>query len=116
MASLTKYGVSYFSKYMFPQTTKQKKDEKKLTKLAELAIGDDQGSESPQPLQCLVPMLLGGVLIDRSIGSTDDGRVELLSLPNKILQQVTVVLAQQEVLGLGDDIANIADQSLALGG
>lgn len=48
----------------------------KLTELAELAIGDDQGSKSPHPLESLVSVLLGALLVDRGIRNIDSLRVE----------------------------------------
>lgn len=85
-----------------------------LTELAELAIGNDQGSQSPQTLKGLVTVLLSGVLIDRCVWGVDRLGVELLCLPDEILQQVAFVLAQEEVLGLCYNIANIGHERLAL--
>lgn len=84
------------------------------TKFPELAIGDDQGPQSAQPLQCLVAMLLSGLLVHWGIGCANSLGVELCSLPDKVLKQIALVLGQQEVLGLGDNFAEIFYESLSL--
>lgn len=86
------------------------------TKLPELAIGNDQGPKSAQPLQYLVAMLLCGLLVHGGIGCADSLGIELCSLPDEVLEQITLVLGQQELLGLGDNFAKVFYKSLALGG
>ena len=66
-----------------------------LTKLAELAIGNDQSSQGPQALNRLLAVLLGGLLVDRGTGGINGLRVEVLGLPDEILEQVAVVLGQE---------------------
>jgi len=70
------------------------------TKLAKLAVGDDQGSKGPQPLEGLVSMLLCCFLVDRRTGNTDSLGVKLLGLPNEVLEQISVVLGQEKVFRL----------------
>ena len=86
------------------------------TKLPELAIGNDQGPQSAQPLQSLVAVLLGGLLVHGGIGCANSLGIELCSLPDEVLEQIALVLGQQEVLGLGDDFAEVFYKGLALGG
>lgn len=61
-------------------------------------------------------MLLCGLLVHRGIGCGDSVWVELCGLPNEVLKQIALILGQQEVLGLGHNLAEILHESLALGG
>lgn len=78
-----------------------------LTELAELAIGDEQSSERTHALECLVSMLLGSVFINGRARGADDLGVEMLRLPDEVLQQVALVLGQEKLLGLVYHIADI---------
>lgn len=86
-----------------------------LTKLAELTVGDQQCPESAQALEGLVAVLLRSLLIDGSTRHRNRLRVELLSLPDEILQEIALVLGQEELLGLVDNVANIANKRLSFG-
>lgn len=87
-----------------------------LTKLAELAVGDEQRAQGAETLEGLVAVLLGSVLSNGSIGSADSLGVELHALPDKVLDQIALVLGEQELLGLSDDSPYIVDELAALGG
>lgn len=85
-----------------------------LTKLAELAVGDQQGAQSLEALQGLVGVLLAILFRDGPIGRLGALEVDLLSLPDEFLEQFTLVLRQEQLLGLVNDIAQIPDEDLAV--
>lgn len=85
-----------------------------LTKLAELAVGDQQSTQGLEALQGPVGILLAVLLGDGHIGCLGTLQADLLSLPDKLLEQFTLVLAQEQLLGLLDDIAQIPDEDLAV--
>lgn len=87
-----------------------------LTKLAELTVGDQQSPESAQALKGLVSVLLRSLLINGRTRHRNGLGIELLSLPDEILQQVSLVLGQEKFLGLVDNIANVANKRLSFGG
>jgi len=60
-------------------------------------------------------MLLCGLLVDGGAGDADGLGVELLRLPDKVLDEVSVVLGQQQILGVLDDLTNIGDEVFAFG-
>lgn len=62
------------------------------TELPELAVGDDQSSESAQTLKGMVAVLACSLLVDRGTGRSDGLRVPLLGLPDEVLEQVSIVL------------------------
>jgi hypothetical protein len=68
-----------------------------------LAIGDDERAERTKTLQCLVAVLLGGVLVNWSIGKRCVGTGDLLRLPDEILEKIALVLCQEEVFSLFDN-------------
>lgn len=78
-----------------------------LTELAELAVGDQQSSESAEAIESLVAMTLGSALVDGRVGRAHRVRVEVLSLPDEVLEEVALVLGQQQVLGLLDNLASV---------
>ncbi len=88
-------------------------DESKLTKLAELAIGDDECAESAEALEGLVAVLLCGILFNWHTRLLDTVAADGLSLPDEVLEEVAVVLGEKHDLGLLDDIAQISDEVLA---
>lgn len=87
-----------------------------VEKLAELAVGDDERAEGTQTLQSLVSMLLRGVLINRCTWKRSILGLNLLCLPDEVLEEIALVLGQQEVFRLLDDDSEIGDQSLTFGG
>ena len=79
-----------------------------------MAIGDEQGSESPQALESLVAVLLGSLCVDGSTRRADGLGIELLRLPDEVLEEIALILGQEEMLCLRDYVPNIGDQDLAL--
>ena len=66
-----------------------------LTELSELAVGDDQGSQSSQAFESLVAVLFRRLFVNGSTGKVHVLLLELLGLPDEILQEVAVILGQQ---------------------
>lgn len=87
----------------------------KHTDLAKFAIGDQKRSQGLEALQRLLAILLAGLLVDGN-RCLHISRGDLLGLPDELLQQFTLVLGQEQLLGLVDNIAQVPDQNLALGG
>lgn len=85
-----------------------------LTDLAELSVGDQQCAESLETLQGLVRILLARLLGHGHIGGLHMTGADLLSLPDEVLQQLTLVLGEEQQLSLFDDVAQVLDQDLAL--
>ncbi|KAI6767974.1 hypothetical protein HG530_005983 [Fusarium avenaceum] len=84
-------------------------------KLSELSVSDEQLAKGPQALKSLVTILLGSVLADRRVGGVDALGIELGGLPDKVLDQVALVLGEKEMLGLLDSIGGILNQLLTIG-
>lgn len=61
-------------------------------------------------------MASGGFLVDWSSGSLDALGVELLRLPDEILQEIAVVLGEHQIFRLFDDFSDIVNELLAFGG
>jgi len=59
-------------------------------------------------------MLFSGVLVDGSIREFCVSTLNLLRLPNEILEEVALVLGEEKVFGLLDYVAEIGDQCLTL--
>lgn len=87
-----------------------------LTKLAELSVGDDKLAQSLETLSCLTAVLLRGVLVDWRAWEAGVSAIDALGLPCKVLKQVALVLREKKVLGLLDNVAEVVDQGLSLGG
>lgn len=85
---------------------------KKHTKLAELAVGDQKLPESAETLNCLVAVLLCGLLVDWCIHGVCIALADGLGLPNEVLEQVALVLGEHQDLGLLDDMAQVLDEAL----
>lgn len=92
------------------------KDGSVVEKLSELAVGDEQRTECSQTLKSVLAVRLGGILADGSVGGANSLGVELLSLPDEFLEEVALVLAQKQVLGLSNDILRVLYESLAFCG
>lgn len=60
-------------------------------------------------------MLPRGVLVDGSVGGLRITTVDLLGLPDKVLEQVAVVLGEDKELGGFNNISQITDELLAIG-
>lgn len=87
-----------------------------LTKLAELAIGDEQSTQGSQALERLVAISLGRVLANRRIGALYALGVVLPRLPDEVLDQVALVLGEKQLLGELDNVARVLDERLAVVG
>jgi hypothetical protein len=85
------------------------------TKLAELAVGDNQSAQSPQAVKGLVAVLLSLLLVDWGVGGRNGLGVKLLGLPNEVLEQVAVVLGQQQVLRMFHNLVDIGNKPSSLG-
>lgn len=86
------------------------------TKLAELAVGDEQSTKGSQSLEGIVAITLGRVLVG-GLGRTLDALgVKVSRLPDKVLEEVALVLGQQKLLGELDNLARVTDELLALPG
>lgn len=86
---------------------------RRLTNLPELPIGNQQGTQGLQTLHSLSTILLGGFLGDRSIRFLSLNGTQTLCFPDKLLDQLAIVLAQNQLPGLVDDLAHILDELLA---
>lgn len=86
-----------------------------LTKLSELAVGDEQLTECSQALQSLVGLLLGTLLVNGNIWLLCGSAANLLGLPDEILKQVALVLCENENLGRLNDVLDVASDLLTLG-
>lgn len=84
-----------------------------LTNLPELPIGNQQGTQGLQTLHSPSTILLGGFLGDRSIRLLSLNGTQALRFPDKFLDQLAIVLAQNQLPGLVDDLAHILDELLA---
>jgi len=79
-----------------------------------LTVGDDERAESPQSVKRLVAMLLGSVLVNWCARESGIATSDLLSLPDEILQEISIVLHQKESLGFLNHITEISDKESAL--
>lgn len=83
---------------------------KRLTKLSELSIAKHKRSQSPQSFKGLVAVLCCRILVYGCSRKLGRSRRKLAGLPDKVLEQVALVLAQKENLGLLNDIASVSNQ------
>lgn len=87
--------------------------EQGLTKLAELTVGDEKRAEGSETFQSLVAVLLRGLLVDRGPGKSSISAIDLLCLPNEILEKIALVLCEQKMLRLLDNIFKVRNQGSA---
>lgn len=87
-----------------------------LTNLTELSVGDQESTESLETVQSLVGILFAILLGDGDIGLLGITGGDVLSLPDKFLQQLTLVLGQEQLLGLVNDVAQVLQEDLAIVG
>ena len=59
-------------------------------------------------------MLLSGVLVDWSVWRVEVALLELLRLPDEVLQKIAVVLGQNKKFRFLDDVAKICNELVAL--
>ena len=86
-----------------------------LTKLSELAIGDNKRAQGSQTLQSLIAVLLRSLLVNGSIGKSGISAIDLLRLPDEVLKEIALVLGQEKVFGLFDDVTEICHKILTFG-
>jgi hypothetical protein len=58
----------------------------------------------------LVAVLLCGLTVNGSVGSASAATGNALALPDEILNEVVLVLAEQELLGFLDDIPQVSNE------
>jgi hypothetical protein len=87
--------------------------EQALTKLAELTVGNEKRAEGSETFQSLVAVLLRGLLIDRGPRKSSISAIDLLCLPNEILEKIALVLCEQKMLRLLDHIFKVRNQGSA---
>jgi hypothetical protein len=85
-----------------------------VEKFAKLAIGDEKRAESLQTFNRLVAVLFGSVLVGWSTWKFGITTVNVLRVPNELLDQIALVLGQEQEFGLFDDLPQISDQLLTL--
>jgi hypothetical protein len=85
-----------------------------LTELSKLAVGDDQGSESSETFKSFIAVLLSSALVNWGAWERCSSTTNVLCLPNELLEKVSIILGQQQQLGLFNDLADILNQLLAL--
>lgn len=86
-----------------------------LTELAELSVGDHQCAQSLQTLSSLAGILLASILVDRKVRALGITSGDLLRLPDEVLNEFTLILHQEHLLGGVDDIAQVGHQGLSVG-
>lgn len=74
-----------------------------------MAVGDEKRSKSLQTLKCFVSVLFGSVLVGWSTWKFGISTIEMLSIPDKVLEQIALILAQKQELGLSDNFLQISD-------
>jgi hypothetical protein len=80
-----------------------------------LPIGDNERAECAESFKSFVAMLLGGIFINWSTWSCGISSIDMLRLPDEVLEEIALVLGKEKVLSLFDDIAEISYQSLTFG-
>lgn len=68
------------------------------TQFPELAICDEQSAQSSQPLKSFILVSRRSVLGQRSVWRLEALGIVVRSLPDKVLNQVAVILGQQKLL------------------
>lgn len=91
----------------------QIRDRIKLTKLSELAVGNDESAERAQTVERLLTVLLRGFLVNGRIWGLRSA-ADLLCLPNEVLDEVAVVLGEKKDLCLLDHVAEVFNEFSAI--
>ena len=87
-----------------------------LTKLPELTVSNDKSAESAKTLHGLLSVLLGSLLVNRGLDTIGVAGADSLGLPDEVLEQVAVILAEKQDLGLLNDMAQISNEFLTIRG
>lgn len=85
------------------------------TKFPELAIRNHKRSQSAQPVESLVALLLRPLLVHGGVRDRQSLGVELLSLPDEVLEQVAIIFRQHQILCVFHHFSHVCHQSLSLG-
>ena len=75
-----------------------------------MTVGNQKRAQGSQPIKSLVTMLLRGTFVDGSTGKLGIATSNILRLPYKILEQITLILGQDQNLGLFNHITKVADK------
>lgn len=86
------------------------------TQFSELAVCDEQSAQSSQTLESFILVSRRGVLGQRSVWRLEALGIVVRSLPNKVLNQVAVILGQQKLLCEPHNLSRILDEHLSIGG
>ena len=84
-----------------------------LTKLSELAVGQNKSSKGSETLQGLVSVLLGSIFVNGCAWELCITGSDVLGFPDELLEQVALVLGEEQVLCLLNDIFHIAKELFA---
>ena len=84
----------------------------KLTNLSKLSVGNEKRTQGLQTLDSVVTVLLGTILVNRCIRPLRLNIAQTLSLPDELLEQVTIVLAENQLASLVNDHTEVPDQLL----
>ena len=86
-----------------------------LTKLSELPIGHKKRAKGAKTTQSLIAMLLCLVTPDGCGWRGGISTLDLLRLPDEVLEQVALILGQQEMFRLVDHISEIGHETSTFG-
>ena len=78
-----------------------------LTKLPKLPIGNEKGAESAKTIQCFASMLLCGSTADRHTWESSISALNMLYLPDEILEQVAFVFSQEKMFCIIDNLSQV---------
>lgn len=84
----------------------------KLTDLSEFSVGNEKRTQGLQTLHGVVTVLLGTVFVNRCIGPLRFNIAQTLSLPDELLEQVAIVLAEDQLASLVNDLTEVPNQLL----
>ena len=90
--------------------------EKEPTEFAELSVRKYQGSQGPETIECLVPMLLSCGLVQRCVRKLGIAPRQLLRLPDEILQKIAIILGQKKYFGFLNDVTEVGNEGPPFGG
>jgi hypothetical protein len=79
-----------------------------------LTVGDDECSKSAESLERLLAVLLSSVLVEWCRDTLRVDLTKVLGLPDEVLEEITLVLGEDQKLGLLNDISEIGDQLLTV--
>ena len=77
--------------------------------LSELTIGDDQSTECSETFKRFIGMLFGSVFVNGGARDLGIAAIKLLGLPDEVLQQVALVLAEKKIFSLSNNFSEIGN-------